>query len=77
VKLTTPPRNKVLLRNLEEMKLDGYFDKDMTGQRKKQENWVVEICLFFLITLVLIIKVSPELAKCIFWMLCSQQKTDA
>ena len=31
----------------------------------------------FLITLVLIIKVSPQLAKFISWMLRSQQKTDA
>jgi len=29
MRLTTPCRKKILLRNLKEMKLDGYFDNDM------------------------------------------------
>ena len=30
----TPPRKGTLLRNLKEMKLDGYFDKDMEQYTK-------------------------------------------
>jgi len=31
VRLTTPPRSKILLRKLKEMKLNGYFHNGMTG----------------------------------------------